>query len=154
MNEPDAAKRQVGALCWRRGADGGLEILLITSRGTGRWVIPKGNRMKGLSDAEAAAEEAREEAGVAGVPAAKPIGSFAYDKRLSGGRSRPAVVEVYCLRVEALADAWPEQAERTRRWFPPAEAARLVDEPELKALIESFDPNNPLPEGERRAPSR
>jgi 8-oxo-dGTP pyrophosphatase MutT (NUDIX family) len=133
-------RRQVGALCWRRDAVSGLQILLITSRDTGRWVTPKGNPMTGLTDPLSAAEEAFEEAGVRGPVGKISLGSFHYDKRLSGKARRSTEVALYPLEVQTEFDDWDEAHERTRRWFTAAEAAQAVDEPELKALIAAFRP--------------
>lgn len=130
-------RRQFAALPWR-GEGARLEIMLITSRDTGRWVVPKGWPMRKKSAGEAAAQEAFEEAGVEGVTATKPLGAFRYDKRLKNDRVQPCVVDLYPLRVERELDAWPEAGQRERRWMTPAEAAGSVDEPELSALIEAF----------------
>ena len=135
-----AKRRQVGALCWCLGEDDRIAFLLVTSRDTGRWVTPKGNRMKGLSDAEAAAEEAMEEAGTTGLIEPAPFGTFTYDKRLAGRARRQTAVDVYSLQVTHLFDSWPEAHERERRWFSRLEAVEAVDEPELKALIAAFAP--------------
>lgn len=132
-----AERRQVAALCWRRGEQG-LEILLVTSRETRRWVTPKGGRMPGLTDARAAAVEALEEAGVEGRIADQPIGTFRYLKWLRRGEGRWCVVALYPLEVAVEHDAWQEQHERTREWVEQDEAARRVNEPELKALISGF----------------
>ena len=132
-----AERRQVAALCWRRGEQG-LEILLVTSRETRRWVTPKGGRMPGLTDARAAAVEALEEAGVEGRIADHPIGTFRYLKWLRRGEGRWCVVSLYPLEVTVEHDAWQEQHERTREWVGQDEAARRVNEPELKALISAF----------------
>lgn len=56
-------RQQYGALCFRFGEDGAVEILLITSRDSGRWIIPKGWPMKKKEPHEAAAVEAWQEAG-------------------------------------------------------------------------------------------
>ena len=130
---------QVAALPWRRTTSG-LEILLITSRETRRWVIPKGWPMKNRTHAEAAAREALEEAGVSGRIGQAPIGSFAYAKRRKNGSTRPVQVEVFALEVERQAREWREKGQRTLAWVEPAEAARRVDEPDLKALILNFSP--------------
>jgi 8-oxo-dGTP pyrophosphatase MutT (NUDIX family) len=130
---------QVGALPWRR-VDGALQVLLVTSRETRRWVAPKGWPMPYKSDAEAAATEAWEEAGVKGLIASAPIGGYSYAKRLKDGSDRRCRVKVYPLEVTVMRDHWPEAAERARRWFPPAEAADLVAEPELAAILRAFDP--------------
>lgn len=130
---------QVGALCWRREGDDVL-VLMVTSRETRRWVIPKGNRMRGLQDWEAAATEAREEAGVHGVVGQEAIGRFHYGKRLARGRVRPCVVDVYPLEVLIQQGGWEESAQRDRRWMTTAEAAAVVDEPELARLLRGFAP--------------
>lgn len=135
-----AKRRQVGALCWRLGEGDRIEVLLVTSRDTGRWVTPKGNRMKGLSDAEAAAEEAMEEAGATGLLDDQVIGTFTYDKRLSGRAHRSTAVDLYGLEVTHLFETWPEAPERERRWFDRLGAVEAVDEPGLKELIAAFVP--------------
>ncbi len=123
--------------------------MLITSRDTKRWVIPKGNPMRGLHPHEAAVEEAFEEAGLRGVIDPTALGAFGYDKRLSDGRLRPTIVDVFPLLVITQAETWPELGERESRWFALDEAAAAVDEPELKALITDFDPRH-LPAGRGR----
>ena len=130
-------RRQVAALPWRRGPDG-IEILLVTSRETRRWVTPKGGRMAGKSDAEAAAQEALEEAGVEGRIVEQPFGTFRYLKALKRRASRWCVVAVFPLEITTEHPDWKEKAERRREWAPAAEAERRVDEPELKALIAAF----------------
>ncbi len=134
-----AERRQVAALPWRIG-DAGVEVLLITSRETRRWVTPKGGRMTGRTDAEAAAQEALEEAGVEGVVDERPLGQFRYLKTLKRRAAKWLLVDVYGLRVTAEHDDWKERSERERVWLSREEAARRVDEPELKALIADFDP--------------
>jgi 8-oxo-dGTP pyrophosphatase MutT (NUDIX family) len=133
-----AARNQMGALCWRmRGTR--PEILLITSRDTGRWVIPKGWPMSDMSSADAAAREAWEEAGVEGSAGAA-LGFFAYRKGLPDRAAVPCVVEVFALRVDRLADRYPEKGQRRRKWFSPEKAAKKVEEPGLRALILGFAP--------------
>lgn len=137
--EPDREPRaQCAALPWRRSTDGGAEVLLITSRETRRWVIPKGWPMKKLRSAEAAAQEAFEEAGVTGEIERAPVGVFHYDKRLKSGRLQHVRVTVFALNVTAEADAYPEAGQRERSWLSPVDAAALVDEPELRALLLAF----------------
>lgn len=132
-------RRQVAALPWRRGAEG-IEILLVTSRETRRWVTPKGGRMAGRTDAEAAAQEALEEAGVAGRILDEPFGTFRYLKILKRRGARWCVVSVFPLEVTVEHEDWKEKTERTREWMSAAEAERRVEEPELKALIAAFAP--------------
>ncbi|MGG7565973.1 NUDIX hydrolase [Rhodovulum sp. DZ06] len=132
------ARYQVAALCWRDGPSG-PEILLVTSRDTGRWVLPKGSPKRGRKGSEMAAEEAWEEAGV--IPADRPardIGAYRYDKRLEGGLTERTEVEVFAFEVAALAEAFPEAHERRREWMTPAAAAASVDEPDLAALLRGF----------------
>ncbi len=121
-------------------ADGRTRVLLITSRETGRWVVPKGNPMKGLAPHEAAAQEAFEEAGLSGIADPSPIGGFRYIKRRRIGADRQLSVTVYPMAVTAQADDWPERDQRDTRWFSPAEASAAVDEPDLKRLIAGFRP--------------
>jgi 8-oxo-dGTP pyrophosphatase MutT (NUDIX family) len=139
--EPDREPRdQCASLPWRRNADGAVEVLLISSRETRRWVIPKGWPMKGMSSAKTAAIEAFEEAGVVGSVKAKPAGVYHYGKRLKSGRIQHVRVAVHALKVAEERASWPEQLQREKRWMAPAEAAALVDEPELKLLLQNFSP--------------
>jgi uncharacterized protein len=128
---------QYGALPYRFDAEGRIEILLVTSRDTGRWVVPKGNPIAGLNGHESASREAYEEAGVEGRISAEPLGSFGYAKR-RGPLHLPARVTVYALEVGRQHDDWPERGQRASRWFAPDEASQAVAEPELKALIADF----------------
>ncbi|MFT3986677.1 NUDIX hydrolase [Aestuariivirga sp.] len=128
--------RQHAALPWRDR--GGLEILLISSRDTKRWVIPKGWPMAGLNASETAEREAFEESGLRGLIAPTPVGIFHYVKRLAGGVHRNMTVDVYPLEVRVQTSAWPEMHQRTLKWMTPDEAAAAVQEPELSALIRSF----------------
>ena len=129
---------QVAALCVRgKGKD--KEVLLITSRGTGRWIIPKGWPMHGKSDAEAATQEAWEEAGVRATKTSPmPIGSYRYAKNGPGGIVTPMEAQVYMVKVDKLAKKFPEATERKRKWFRPKEAAQKVDEMALKDLLLSL----------------
>lgn len=129
--------RQVAALCFRRNPR--VEILLVTSRETKRWVTPKGWPMTDRPDYAAAATEAFEEAGVDGVISEAPIGAFRFTKTLKRGGSRALAADVYALEVIKLRDDWPERGERTRGWFTPEEAAAAVDEADLADLIRVFD---------------
>ena len=125
---------QVAALCWRLRKCL-IEVLLITSRETGRWVIPKGWPITGLSGAEAAAREAWEEAGVRGRVQDNPLGAYLYDKVTQAALSQRCSVAVYGLKVDTLKTRFPEAAERRRAWFSPGKAAGLVAEPDLRALL-------------------
>lgn len=136
----DPGARQFAALPWRRLTGGEVRVLLITSRETRRWVIPKGWPMQGLTPGQAAAQEAYEEAGVFGEAAAAPIGSYAYDKRLRDGSLRPVEVEVFPMEVFVEQLAFPEQGQREKAWISPEAASERVDEPALKALIRGFKP--------------
>lgn len=126
---------QVAALCLRDGP-AGREVLLVTSRGTGRWLLPKGWPGRGLDGAGSALREAREEAGVARATVRpEPIGRYAAVKVGAGGLAEPCEVLVYEVRVDTLADDWPERGQRCRRWAAPQVAAGLVEEAGLKALL-------------------
>jgi 8-oxo-dGTP pyrophosphatase MutT (NUDIX family) len=128
-------RRQVAALPWR-DLDG-LEIMLVSSRETKRWIIPKGWPMAGRSAAAAAAIEAIEEAGLLGVITAEPIGFYTYAKRFYR-KVEPCRADVYALRVVRQRETWPEKHERETRWFPAVEAMEAVSDPELAELIAAF----------------
>ena len=135
-------RQQLGALCYRLNPDGtGLQILLVTSRGTGRWVIPKGWPMKKKKPHEAAETEAWEEAGVRGRAKKKPVGSYTYLKWMADGDVAPCVVDVYQIEVIETLETFKEQGQRQIAWMTPEEAARRVREAELKSLLIDFRPS-------------
>ena len=134
-----AERRQVAALPWRRGA-GGIEIPLVTSRETRRWVTPKGGRIAGRTDARSAALEALEEAGVEGVITEAPIGTFRYLKVLKRRAPRWCVVALHALEVRVEHPVWHEQAERERAWMSVEQAAACVSEPDLAEIIRTYEP--------------
>ena len=134
-----AARIQYGALPYRFTSFAALEILVVTSRQTRRWIIPKGWPIPGLRPAKSAAREAYEEAGVQGRIGNKPIGAFTYDKALDEtGSQVTCEVKVFPLLVKRQGETWPESTERIAQWVEPAKAAALVKEPELKSLIAAF----------------
>jgi 8-oxo-dGTP pyrophosphatase MutT (NUDIX family) len=129
---------QFGALPWRIGERGTREILLLTSRETHRWVIPKGWPMKGRKPAEAASQEAYEEAGLIGrIIGKKPVGSFHYEKRLAK-KAILCQVRVFLFRVERQLDDWPERTMRETRWVDAEDAAALVEEGSLAEITKGF----------------
>lgn len=133
--KPAAGKHQYAALPIRVGDGGDLEVLLLTSRDTGRWVIPKGWPARNLTPRAAAAREAYEEAGLQGViRPSRPIGRYHYAKRLGAGAIR-LTVKVFLLRVERQLETWPERDQRRTCWLTPEQAAALVEEPELAAIL-------------------
>ena len=130
--------RQVAALCWRMSAARGLEVLLITSLNSKRWILPKGWLEAGLTPAENAAREAFEEAGVTGRADAEPVGNFHYLKQKKDGGGMPCGVDVFALAVTTQLDEWPEKGAREISWLPPEEAAGKVSEPGLRQLLKNF----------------
>jgi 8-oxo-dGTP pyrophosphatase MutT (NUDIX family) len=131
---------QVGALCWRRSRKG-TRILLITSRDSGRWVIPKGWPMRNRTEPEAAAREAYEEAGLRGAISEHSVGLYTYVKGLGPGRRILCAVKVFPLEVREMLTKYPETGQRRARWFSPAKAAKRIAEPELRAILRSFEPD-------------
>lgn len=126
---------QAGAIAYRI-VDDVVEVLLLTSRETRRWIIPKGNIGARSTPARAALREAYEEAGIKGrIASSVPLGLYTYFKVLKSGRLRPAAVEVYLLEVVALKPNWPERDERELAWLPIAAAIRSVQEPGIVALL-------------------
>ena len=127
---------QCGALCHRRNpATGALEVLVVTSRDSGRWIIPKGWPMKGKTLYRAAEIEAKEEAGVRGKARKKPLGYFTYLKTFSDGSAVPCLVEVHLLEARSEQASFREKGQRVIAWVSPVEAARRVEWPELKGLF-------------------
>lgn len=137
------AHLQYAALCWRL-RKGRAEVLLITSRDTGRWLIPRGWPIAGLAPHETAGIEAWEEAGVRGTASPGCLGVYSYAKGRAPETVRLCQVEVYPLAAGGLAKTFPEAGQRRRKWFAPAKAARKVAEPGLAALLAGFDPQAPL----------
>ena len=135
------ARRQVAALPLRLAKNGAIEILLVTSRDTGRWIIPKGWTSKRLRDCEAAAREAREEAGVKGKILREAIGTYRYIKRELGNGAL-IEVRVFLLKVSKRCKRWPEKRERRRAWFDIEDAASRVSDPELSILIALLQEKN------------
>jgi 8-oxo-dGTP pyrophosphatase MutT (NUDIX family) len=135
-----ATRVQYGALPYRLDDDASIKVLLVTSRETKRWIIPKGWPIKGLKPSKAAAREAYEEAGVRGRIAGRAFGHYVYEKRLEDtGTTVPCQVEVFPLLVKRQSKEWPESKQRTARWFSAAEAATLVDNNQLYNLIQEFE---------------
>lgn len=126
---------QVGALCMDQQTG---KVLLITSRGTGRWIIPKGWPMEGRTLPGAAAREAWEEGGVEGHIGHDEVGRYVYDKEQDSGYSVPVEVCVFPLYVASLLADYPESDQRRRKWFTPGDAARMVAEPGLKNILRNL----------------
>jgi 8-oxo-dGTP pyrophosphatase MutT (NUDIX family) len=125
---------QTGALPWRIARGSKPEIMLVTGRRSGRWMIPKGWPMIGRSLADAAAREAFEEAGISGTIDPNPLGSFHHEKRSLFGTVEVEIL-VHLLAVDKELPEWPERGQRERKWFPVKEAVTLVDSDELGKLI-------------------
>lgn len=129
--------RQVAALPYRKTADGRLQILLITSRETKRFIIPKGWPMADLEDWQAAEIETREESGAVGEAERKRFGVYTYWKRVKGAFV-PIEVDVYPLEVVGDLPRWKESRQRRRGWIGWEQATLLIDEPHLISVIEAF----------------
>ncbi len=128
---------QYGVLPYRLG-ESGIEVMLLTSRGTGRWVIPKGWPIVGKKPRVVALIEARQEAGISGIVGRRPIGSFPYSKTMEGGEERLCECIVFLMLVTKERPSWREQAQRRRAWFPRDLAANLVEEGALVVMIRNL----------------
>lgn len=134
--------QQYGALCFRYKEDGSeIEVLVITSRDSRRWIIPKGWPMTGKKPYEAAAIEAWEEAGVRGRAKKKPVGRYTYLKELADGNVAFCIVDLFQIEVTEIRTDFKERGQRVLDWVSPSEAARRVREIELKSLLVNFKPN-------------
>jgi len=132
-------RTQFGALCYRVRQDK-VQVLMVTSRGTGRWILPKGWPIGGATPPEAALQEAWEEAGVQGKVMGNCLGIYSYVKTDDGERL-PCVVAVFPVKVRQLSADYPEAHQRSRKWFTLKKAAALLDEPELRQIVRDFDPH-------------
>jgi 8-oxo-dGTP pyrophosphatase MutT (NUDIX family) len=134
-------RQQYAALCFRyRDEAKVVEVLVMTSRESGRWVIPKGWPMKKKEPHDTAATEAMEEAGVRGQVRKEPVGRYTYLKLLDDGDVAPTIVDVFQLQVTKQTDSFKEKGQRILAWVTPEEAARRVREIELKSLLVDFKP--------------
>jgi 8-oxo-dGTP pyrophosphatase MutT (NUDIX family) len=132
--------QQYAALPFVRDSDGSVRVMLVTTRGRKRWMVPKGWPIPGLQPHESAAREAFEEAGVVGHVGSKPLGSFEYSKGVGFGRRVKCTVEVFPLEVDHQRRYWLERGERETKWFNVKKAASLVSEPTLRRILLHFDP--------------
>ena len=130
-------RTQFAALCYRV-KDDKLRFLLITSRRSGRWIVPKGWPMDGETPMDAAATEAYEEAGVRGKVQPRPVGVFSY-YRVKSSNELPCIAVVYPLKVKKVLSRWPERKERERKWVSRKKAMAMIDDPDLRAIIERFE---------------
>jgi 8-oxo-dGTP pyrophosphatase MutT (NUDIX family) len=134
-----AVRVQYGALPYRFTRDAALEILLVTTRKSKRWIIPKGWPIRALRPAKSAAREAFEEAGVRGRVGGKSIGFFSYEKALDDNGIRASCeVRVFPLLVRRQSEIWPEIEQRVVQWVAPNKALMLIKDQELKALVGAF----------------
>ena len=133
-------RTQFGALVYRVVGNK-VQVLLITTRGSKRWIIPKGWPMRGMTPARAAMQEAWEEAGVKGKGSDHCLGLFAYSKVIDK-RDLPCIVMVYPVKVSKLVKTYPEVGQRRRKWFSPKKAAARVAEPELAKILATFNPRH------------
>lgn len=131
-------RSQFAALCYRYKKEK-LQVCLVTSRGTGRWILPKGWPMHKQTPAEAAAQEAWEEAGLVGRPIDQCLGVFSSIKPIDN-ETTPILVMVYPVLITKAADEWPEMNQRERKWLSPKKAAKKLTEPELIRIVSTFDP--------------
>lgn len=138
MSGKAAPNLQYAALPYRRRTDGAIEVMLITSLNTKRWIIPKGWPVQGLAPHDCAAREAMEESGLVGRISDRSIGFYGYEKRLADGSAVRCTVETFLLEVEEQLTSWPECGRRQTQWYALQAAADAIEEPELSAMIQSL----------------
>ncbi|HTG61197.1 MAG TPA: NUDIX hydrolase [Terriglobia bacterium] len=152
--EGDGTLPQAGVIAYRirRGV---VQVLLMTSRDTGRWIIPKGNIKPGTTPSKAAAQEAFEEAGVKGtIVSSTPLGVYTYAKKLGSGEARSATVEVFLLQVKKQVKKWPEKGERKLAWVSAKKAVELVEEPGVVPLLRGLTEFEDVAEVRREQPPK
>jgi len=126
---------QYAALPYRLSGKSRTEVMLVTSRETQRWIIPKGWPQRGKAPHDSAAREAFEEAGVVGAVGKRAVGSSPSQKRLKNGGVTLCEVHVRPLRVRRQSKQWPEKEQREVKWVSAKEAAETVKEPMLSEII-------------------
>ena len=152
--EGDEPLPQAGVIAYRIRR-GEVQVLLMTSRDTGRWIIPKGNVKPGSSPSKAAAQEAFEEAGVKGtIVSSTPLGVYTYAKKLGSGEARSATVEVFLLQVKKQVKKWPEKGERKLAWVSAKKAVELVEEPGVVPLLRGLTEFEDVAEVRREQPPK
>ena len=134
-NAAGAKRVQYAALPYRLSGRSRTEVMLVTSRETRRWIIPKGWPQRGRAPYDSAAREAFEEAGVVGAVGRRSVGSFPYEKRLKGGGAMVCEVHVFPLKVRRQSKQWPEKEQRDVKWLSIKQAAETVHEPTLSEII-------------------
>lgn len=132
-------RTQFAALCYRI-KEKKVQVLMITSRGSQRWIIPKGWPINGKTPAGSAVQEAWEEAGVKGRSDGRCLGLYSYTKVDGEDEDLPCVAMVYAVAVRSLEKRYPEAGQRKRKWVSRKQAAKMVDEPELARILMDFDP--------------
>ena len=137
MRVSKPANIQYAALPWRQ-TNGALEVLLITTLRTGRWIVPKGWPLADVAPCDCAAREALEEAGLTGEIASEPFGAFRYAKQKKSGDSVTCRVEVFTMEVAHQRRSWAEKDRRHLAWCPVSEAMKRVGDPGLRRLIAKF----------------
>ncbi|WP_247743401.1 NUDIX hydrolase [Shimia sp. R10_1] len=130
---------QLAALPYRI-RKGKVQIMLITSRGTRQWIIPKGWPMEALKPHKAAAQEAWEEAGIVGTIEKHCLGQYRYRKTRGPLYGQKIRVLVFALQVEKCAKHFPEAGQRQRKWMSPQKAAKQIRIPELAEIVRDFAP--------------
>ncbi|CAN7616552.1 NUDIX hydrolase [Pararhizobium sp. LjRoot255] len=139
----DRFREQYAALCYQRHPDSGtIAVLLVTSRESLRWIVPKGWPIQGKKPHQVAAIEALEEAGVRGKIRKKPFGYFTYLKVLDNGQSVPCIVQLHLMEIESMDETFRERGQRVLEWVTCVEAARRVREPELRGLFLKLEQTN------------
>src|SRR5262245_16222504 len=129
--------RQFGALPFYVDPNGDTHVYLVTSRGSGRWIIPKGNPIRGLAPHKVAAREALEEAGLLGKIERTSVGTFEFDRRRDGVDTT-CRVDVYALNVKRQVRHWAEAGQRSVRRCDLTTALSLLTLPDLSVLIQQF----------------
>ena len=131
------SKTRFAALPFRR-SHGQWEVLLVTSRRSGRWIVPKGRPIKGCTAARTAKIEAFEEAGVSGAISRRSIGVFEMKSRFARPRTKASRIEVFPLAVSRQHESWQEESLRSRRWMTIGQAMKTVHPEGLCDLLAVF----------------
>jgi 8-oxo-dGTP pyrophosphatase MutT (NUDIX family) len=124
---------QYGVLPYIQSANK-VKLVLITSRKSKNWIVPKGNRILKKSKHATALQEAFEEAGLRGRLSE---GDEMHFKIKSNGKQ--VMLILYPMRVEKMLRVWPEKGQRKRVVVNRHKAVKIVGWPNFRRKLKSWN---------------
>jgi len=133
-----AEVRAGGGVVWRRGHDGGIEVLLVHRPRYDDWSLPKGKCEPGETERDAAEREVWEETGLR-----CRLGDELPETRYVDHKGRPKLVRYWAMTVESGSFAVNDEVDEVR-WLAADQVSGLIsyphDQPVVDALVERVGP--------------